>query len=268
MESDRLRELQLLELEAIKEISKVCEVNNLEYFIIGGTLLGAVRHKGFIPWDDDIDIAMPRDSYNKLIELSRNNDILDKFKVENYKINNRMDCYFSRVFVKEKIRMKFGFEANSPLGLVMIDILPLDGVPNNKILRRLYYFRVLFYRTLAGVSNVGNKGIGKNRSKVDKLILTLGKKLRIYKILNKNKIFDKLDKIYSSNFWRDCEFSGTLTGAYNLKEIVPTHFWGNGKDYYFEDSYFKGPELYHEYLTHMYGEYNILPSVEERKSHF
>lgn len=262
-----LRSLQLLQLDCLIEIDKICKRYNLDYFMIGGTLLGAVRHKGFIPWDDDIDIAMPRDSYEKLIELCKNGQISNDFNIQSFKFNDDMKCYFTRAFASEEKRKEVGFSANSELGLVLIDILPIDGTPNNKLIRKIYYLRVMIQRTLAGISNLGIKSIDKNRSKLEKNILKLAKFLKLYKLLNRKKIYYKLDKIYMQNSWTN-KYSGTITGAYKTKEIVKSEYWGKGANYQFEGRYFRGPELYDEYLTHMYGDYMKLPDEKDRKSHF
>lgn len=265
---DELKRLQRFQLEKFKKFRDVCDENGIKFFIIGGTLLGAVRHKGYIPWDDDIDIAMPREDYNALIKLARKKNLFDDMKVENYKLNGKMRCYFSRLIVNEDVRKKEGFKANSELGLVIVDILPLDGTPDNKYMRKLYYFRALFYRTLSALSNLDVKNIDKNRKGLEKKILVIGQKLKLYKLINRTKCYNKLDKLYSKNSWKKSKMSGTITGAYKTREIVPTEYFGRGRMYPFEDTEFLGPELYDKYLTHMYGDYMKLPPESERKSHF
>ena len=267
--NSELRRLQEFQLEKLKEFKKVCDENNIKFFIIGGTFLGAVRHKGFIPWDDDIDIAMPRDDYNKLIELSKEKLLFKNgMKVDNFKIEPKMRCYFSRLIVDEEERKKNKFNKNSELGLVIIDILPLDGTPNNIIKRKCYYLRTFYYRTLAAISNLEVKSIQESRKKFEKIILKIGKRLKLFKFINRIKCYEKLDKIYSRYKWNTSEFSGTITGAYKTREIVPTKYFGNGKLYDFEDIKLMGPEMYDEYLTHMYGDYMQLPPEDKRKSHF
>lgn len=265
---NNLRDLQILALDALKMIDKICEENELNYFMIGGTLLGSIRHKGFIPWDDDIDIAMPRDSYNKLIKLIRENKYDSRFNIVNYKNDLDMRCYFTRVSATEEERKKINFEKNSEIGLILIDIMPLDGTPNNIILRYIYYMKILYLRANAGIANIKYKGEGMNRTLIEKIIIKISKFFKIYNYINQKDYFEKLDKLYSENSWLDSKYSGTLVGAYKIKEIVPTSYWGKGKKYLFEDSYFYGPENYDGYLTHMYEEYNVIPKEKDRKTHF
>lgn len=263
----QLRKLQLFQLECLADFHKMCEENNLKYYMIGGTLLGAIRHKGFIPWDDDIDLAMPREDYEKLIEISRNKKLSEDYTVENYKFNPKMRCYFSRVIASEEARKRVGFKANSELGLVLIDILPLDGTPNNSIAKKIYYSKAMMLRAVAGISNLDIKEVDSNRSKLEAMLLNVSKNLKIYKLLNRKTIYNMLDKLYMKNSVKS-NFSGTITGAYKVKEIVPTNYWGNPTKYDFEDKKFYGPEMYDEYLTHMYGDYMVLPPEHKRKSHF
>ena len=120
-----LKKIQEQELLLLKECIKLCEDNNIEYFALGGTLLGAVRHQGFIPWDDDIDLGIPRKYYDKLIELLSDNE---EVVLEKNIINLNVLQY------KKKENIQIGSESYS----VYIDLFPLDGVPNGKIARKIF----------------------------------------------------------------------------------------------------------------------------------
>ncbi|OUZ17569.1 hypothetical protein A5868_002512 [Enterococcus sp. 12F9_DIV0723] len=155
-DKSKLRELQLLELEALFELRQFCKKNNMDFFLRGGSVMGAVKYKGFVPWDDDADVAIPRKDYDDLIELASNREWSKKFNILSYKTNPEIHCYFPRVLLKEEIRIKMDLPKNNNLGLTVVDILPLDGTPNSKFVRNLYFFQIYIYRALAGVWTMGN----------------------------------------------------------------------------------------------------------------
>lgn len=264
----KLRKLQLIELQALKELSTFCTQNGIGFFLRGGSVLGAVKYQGFIPWDDDMDIAVPREDYDKLIKLAPNCNS-ELFTIESYKFNKDTHCYFPRIVLKEEIRKKLDIKANNALGLVIIDILPLDGSPSSVLGRKIYYLKVLAYRLLAALWTVDvketvNMNNGK-RQKIFKVLCTL----QIHKFYTQESIYERLDKLYTKYDWKQSSYAGTITGSLNLKEVVPAEFWGKGKCMNFEDTEFLVPVKSDEYLKLLYGtdymEYE--PSVEERKSH-
>ena len=126
-----LKKLHLVELEILDEVVRVCEENGIQYFLTGGTLLGAVRHKGFIPWDDDIDICMLREDYDKFIKLA-NEKMSDKFILQCYETDDRTYFPFAKVrkngtiFNEESVQ---NYEANKG---IYIDIFPLERINNPK----------------------------------------------------------------------------------------------------------------------------------------
>ena len=96
MEKKHLIKLHQSEIKILDEIVRICDKYNLQYFLIGGTLLGAVRHKGFIPWDDDLDIAMPRNDYEKFISISKN-ELKDDFILDDISTNEQYWQIFAKV---------------------------------------------------------------------------------------------------------------------------------------------------------------------------
>ena len=249
-----LKRIQEQELILLKECIKLCEDNNIEYFSLGGTLLGAVRHQGFIPWDDDIDLGIPRKYYDKFIELLSDNE---EVVLEKNIINLNVLQY------KKKENIQIGSESYS----VYIDLFPLDGVPNGKIARKVFLTKFLLYRVLYKFSIVDKLNVV-DRGFVGNLVVDLMKKSKINKILSSERIVEKLHKIAATYSFDDSEFVGNILGRYREKEIVSKKIFGNSKLLKFEDIEIRSPEDYDGYLKHIYGDYMKLPKEEDRIAHF
>ena len=241
-----VKEVQNLQLEILKYFDKFCRDNKLKYFLAGGTMLGAIRHKGFIPWDDDIDVCMPREDYEKLINSTN-------FETNNFKIlETRKSEKFVHLFAKvvninyvnndyDKISERYGID---------IDIFPIDGLGNNK--KKAY--------------KVGKKILKKKKniyicfSENHKFISKILLKLNINKILYKN-LLNKLNK----NSFYDSAYVGSIVGGLReLKEIFERRVYDEEIEVTFENYNFLGMKNYDEYLKRMYGEYMKLPSIEAR----
>ena len=158
-----LEELQQTELEILKVFHNFCTENGLRYYLAGGTLIGAIRHKGFIPWDDDIDICMPRPDYMKLLELAENGK-LDEYRcVDSRYIDPESPTSIIRIydnrteiaFKNNLVKMKFG---------CWIDLFPLDGVESGKIKRRMHFKEMRLANDLLICCTT--KFGGKRRSKI------------------------------------------------------------------------------------------------------
>src|SRR5690554_6444864 len=132
MNNKILKEVQKIQLEILKEVDTICKNNNIKYHLFAGTLLGSVRHGGFIPWDDDIDIAMLRDDYEKFLIIAKK-EISEKYHIQN--INNEPNLSFTFTKIRKKETL---FVEKSKIGLninhgIFIDIFPLDRIDNKTI---------------------------------------------------------------------------------------------------------------------------------------
>ena len=267
-----LSDLQLLDLEALKAFLKFCETHGLRYYAIGGTLLGAVRHEGFIPWDDDVDVAMPRKDYDKLLSLvAAGNTIGEDFSIECWQAGDKIQSYFAKICsTKVEIQEEVLEEASVRKGY-LVDIIPLDGTPERAFMRKIYYGRVMWLRFLCGTANV-HTGIVTSRPKWEQCVLRVVRALRLYRFLSAPKIYRKMERLFRRQKSETASFAGTMMGAYKTKEIVPRTYFGASYDecslWKFEDLEIRGPKEWDAYLTHMYGDYRILPPESERKVHY
>lgn len=154
--NNKLRKLQLIDIEILRNVVAILDKNNLQYYMIAGTLLGAVRHHGFIPWDDDIDIAMPRKDYEQFL-AKNSNELPNNLHVKNFRNDSNFKYYITRI-VDDRYKVIELRNRNSKESItnISIDIFPIDGVPNNKIKRNIYYLHVLFYRALISLIQKDN----------------------------------------------------------------------------------------------------------------
>lgn len=251
-----LREVQLIELEMLKQFHKVCQKLNLEYFSLGGTLLGAVRHNGFIPWDDDIDLGMPRSDYEKFINKAQ-----DYFP-ENIKlIPNPMNLNILQL-VNTDTKIKVGKVTCG----VFIDIFPLDGFPDGSFKAFLHDKRILFYRMLCKLSVIDILE-DRDRGAIENWIVRLTKVTRLNKILDSEKLLIKLHSIIQNYDYSNSTRVGNVLGRYRLKEVVNKEIFGKGQSLQFENISIKAPSQTDAYLTHIYGDYKKLPPVENQVAH-
>ncbi len=262
-----LKKLQQVDLCIAKEVTSICDQHHLTYYMIGGTMLGAIRHKGFIPWDDDIDFGMLRDDYEQFLKIAPK-ELPQNLKVVNYRNTPEFHYYITRIrdTGTEVIEERIGNE--SRVTNASIDIFPIDGTPNNWLHRQVYYFEVLFHRAMMSLCYKDSIDRGRQRGLAERALLAVMERLPIEKLTTPYKEKCKIDKLLRKQEIENSNYIGNIMGAYRTVEIVPKEFYGNGAFYQFEDTKFRGPTMYDAYLTHQYGDYMKLPPKEQRKTHF
>ena len=263
----KLNRLQEVLFDAILEFRKICEQEGITFYLRGGSVLGAVKYKGFIPWDDDMDIAIPREQYDRLVGIFKNRVIAGKYRVLCHQYCPELHCYFPRLFLLEEERRKLDLPSNTHLGLHLIDILPLDGAPNNVIARNIYFLKVYTLRFLASLGTTYVEGHVDMHSPKQKLIINLAKTLRLTKLFPQLKVYGMLDRLYTKYNWKEQKYVGTITASLFKKEVMKTSIWGEGVELPFRDSQFLVPKKYDTYLKIMYGEDYLTEEPSEKKSH-
>jgi len=267
--SSNLRKLQLIDVAILDEIVKILAKYGLKYFLIGGTLLGAVRHQGFIPWDDDMDIAMPREDYELFLKKFAQ-ELPTYLHVKNFKTDHTYKYYITRI-LDDRYKVKELRDANAETATtnLSIDIFPIDGTPDNKYQRKMYYLQIMALRATISLIQQENIDTERKRQAYEKMLISFGTKLPLDKFLSANALQHQIDKLLKKQP-NDSHFIGTIMGAYRTKEIVPKEYFGRGTLVDFEGRQLVAPAQYDRYLTHMYGDYMKLPSSEEiqSKRHF
>lgn len=259
-----IRKLQLYQLEAFKEVHRICAANGIKYFMIGGTLLGAVRHEGFIPWDIDLDIAMFRDDYINFEKCCKT-QLNSRFFYQNYKTDKDFYPALSRICINNTYT-----EASSLLFNhlrhhkgIYIDIFPLDKVPvekakQNKDKKLLSLIDKIKYRKAGYVYS--------NGLFYWKRILKFLIRLLLYPI-TLNWLQKKREQIMTKYANEETNLVCSTASHYGYdKQVMERSIYGNPILLQFEDGMFFAPEKWDEYLTRLFGDYMTPPPFKEREA--
>lgn len=260
-----VKEMQKCAFAILKQVSSICEENGFRYTLAYGTLIGAIRHQGFIPWDDDIDIMMPRPDYDRFIDYCKchpqNLGDLQIFNIDTCKDYPYMITRVSDT----KTFLEVDNEKTYGIG-VFIDIYVLDGAGKdmNEAMKKMdatkVYPSLIFYSTRKHYSAKNTEGFKKKLMKLPAFMLAkfIGKQ-RLISIL--------LKKIDKTNYEKSSYVACLLWSTYKEKEILPKKMFEEYIDVTFENCSFKAIKDYDIYLRNYYGNYMELPPVEKRIAH-
>ncbi len=254
MANEMLKSIHSIQLDMLKVVDEICTKHNIRYYAIGGTCLGAIRHKGFIPWDDDIDIGMPRVDYKRFLEVAE--EELDQgFFLQTYKSDENYFYSYAKLrnsnttFIEESLknlRLNHG---------MFIDIFPLDGIGNNKFIGMINAKIIKVYHYILCLKMIPEYRLGNSIGKHVKGLLAW---------VSKDKINKRIEAASSKRDYDSSKYVVNYFGAYGRREIVPRFIFGEGIDLEFEDIQIKVPKHYDSYMTRIYGNYMELPPPEKR----
>lgn len=252
--SEELSQLQSELLDMMVEFRDFVRGQGLSMFLVGGSALGAFRHQGFIPWDDDADLAMMRGDFEKMeAAMARNGNRLGSYVYSPVEHHITPDAPVGYLYKLKKCPQ--GYEI-----LLKIDIHPIDGVPKGTVMKKIQMISALVYYLSTYRLPVKNKG--KTIRNISRLILKLTPKFmfRFYIYISK-KIFTSWSDETSKEI---CSLFGIA--GYNT-EVMPRDYLMPLKEADFEGERFLVPQKSDEYLSRLYGDYMQLPPVEKRKPH-
>ena len=258
-------EARRLQLEMLDALAAYCDANGLVYYLSGGTLLGAVRHGGYIPWDDDIDVNMPRPDYERLVAMTggRLGDHLEIAAPEGPITHSTS---FPRLLDTRYVLMSCSKDGRSPYYTnLFIDIFPIEGLPADPKRARWHYVwtkSMIVMRKLAYFHEVPTGPVG-----LSLMLRHMAKpfaKLLGYRFWNR-RLLD-LAKRYR---YEDCEYVGVVTGyVHTMEEYIRKEGYGTPVRVMFEGRSYNAPADTDRYLRNLYGNYMELPPEDKREAHF
>ncbi len=251
-----LRKMQLLQTEIFHEIHRICIKNDIKYIMDAGTLLGAIRHGKFIPWDDDIDIRILRSEYKKLCKALEKDMDRDKYFFQNFESDKHYVWQYSRILKQGTRYVRLGKEHMQQRDGVYLDIFICDGVPNNNTLRIIHnsitkFCRKSMYSKFAYLTEKDKK-----KKLVYSIIKFIPKSVTFFIYNTLGKIFNEnnCDKVGSYGWHADKDNNGFKKEWFS--DIILLDF---------EDGKFYGPKDYKGFLTYSFGDnYMELPPEEQR----
>ncbi len=255
------QEMMQIQIKILEYIIDICDKNNIEYFMIGGSLIGTIRHNGFIPWDDDIDIALLREDYNRLL------NILLKTQNTQYKVIDKItqkDYFypFFKVMDKTTILKEKKFKEIKEYG-IYVDVFAIDGLPKEEKLLNKRYKKQKNLQRLIFLNNAKKIEEKNPIKKIGKQLLV------IYShIIGNKRILEQYDKVCTKYSAKKTEYAISNWPIYKKeKEIHKSKNFYKMKKHKFESLEVKVPVNYDEVLKTTFNDYMNPPPEEERKSH-
>jgi lipopolysaccharide cholinephosphotransferase len=254
-----LQEMKEIELELLKKFHSFCVENNIRYFISHGTLLGAIRYKGFIPWDDDVDLLVPREDYDRLLSIYQDSE---RYHLISYENNKEYFFPFAKFCDMTTRKVETNVDNGVDHGLA-IDVFPLDCWDDDLEKAKLevkHQKRNRFYLGLTKLEKPDSHHPVKRFVK--------GIYMALYKLRGSAYYVEKIIQCANKPEQKGSRYMGCKAwNVYGERDILPAEVFAEAIELEFEGQKFFGPVGYDAFLTSLYGDYLPEPPVEKRKTH-
>lgn len=248
-----LEELRKIQLDILIEIDRFCKANQITYWLCGGTLLGAIRHKGYIPWDDDIDISLPRPEYNRFIRLW--NQQHSYYRLVAFENDQSYPYLFGKICDTRTCLKQT--DVNTPDFGIYVDVFPVDGITKSGW--QISYYRGLNFLLSSKRRRLSTCSLGRRIAyALPKLLMSLVSER--WMMRNINKMMQQYD-------YTDAEHVAVICGNYYKNENLPKSCFSKIVKGTFEGIEVPIPNGYDQYLSQLYGDYMKLPPIEKQITH-
>ena len=253
-----ITEVQKLLLDLMKVVHDFMEENQIEYYLLGGSALGAVRHKGFIPWDDDIDIGLTRENYEKFLRLS--SKFCSNYEIQNFTNHKYCDYGLTRIYINNTYIDNDTLKKTKLDKRLYFDIFPLDNVPEDTTELKIYEKRIFRLKKIIQRIDVRIYDSSKIKIFIKKIISFFLKPFR-------KRILSSFDSLIKKYRYYETRKICSLCSQYGFdKQVMFKEIYGRPTLHKFEDADLYVPEKVDVYLTTLFGnDYMELPPLEKRR---
>lgn len=257
-DDETLKHLQKVQLMMLKDFIEICKENNILYFVIGGTLLGTIRHGGFIPWDDDIDVLMFRKDFEKLNNIMSNTSN-DKYRLINVLNEETYHYTFARFNLKNTVLEEWWAKQVNYTVNIFIDIFIMDNIPDDKIKRFIHRWECFTLNQMVLYSLIKFQNESKIKEIIQKMAYYALKIIPISPMTIKRKCVETYRKYENIECKDVCDFPSVMfMPIYDKNDLLPP------EKMKFEDIEVNVPNRYDKILTRLYGNYMELPPEDKR----
>lgn len=246
-------EIKSIQLDILQSIHQFCETKNIRYSLAYGTLLGAIRHKGYIPWDDDIDVMMPRPDYERFIrEYPGYND---RYNVQTYNNDDSYYLWCAKVFDNRTEQITFPTKSG-----VCVDVFPIDGLPNtlDEVRKYIQTKRTLFFRRLVFTCKNNSYRPG------NKLVNSIKYFIKRILVPSRSSVIKKIEQLYKSYPYETSNYVGDIIDMFGERGWLKKEIFEHYTTATFENLQVRIIKDYDSFLKARYGDYMQLPPEEER----
>ncbi|MFV0364823.1 MAG: phosphorylcholine transferase LicD [Suipraeoptans sp.] len=265
MSNDVTKEIQDICKKILKEYIRICDKYELRYYLIDGSMLGAIRHEGFIPWDDDLDIAMPRPDYEKFCSIVKS-ELPDNMYWVSYEesIKGKSVGEIAQLYCSD-IELEMDYFSERKTTNVWMDIMIMYGMPKGSVMQNVHYYFYYLHKGLARMGHIEN--IGRRKYNLfERMAISLARSLNLSKVLNTEKLLQRATTILKKYSYDESSSIIIVPSEYGKREITLKDSYEPARKSKFEDLYVNVPRLAEQILTNLYGDYLKFPPKEERKS--
>lgn len=250
-------DLRTLQMDILDYIKNICEKYDIKYYLFYGTLLGSIRHGGYIPWDDDIDIALMRKDYDKLLKILKENKN-DKYDTISM-INDNCFFPYAKVINTTTILVDNIKTINNIIG-VYVDIFPIDNVKNNKFVTYIQNLVLIALKNMSALNKFDYYQRISLKNSIANILILLSKKIGIKKL---KILMYKIQTLFNNKYTK---YIGIIPTINIKKEIFERKWFESSVECKFENRKYPVPKKYNLVLEKLYGQYMKMPPISERRT--